>query len=233
MKQSLFERLQAARAAKQAVGLVTRLADGSQCLVAGKEDAEVAGELALDAAARDEVRARVAKVQSGTLAADENLFLRVYAPPPRLIIVGAVHIAQVLAPMAAMAGFEVTIIDPRRAFASEARFPGVALSDEWPKEAMARLAPDAQTAIVTLSHDPKFDDPALAAALASPAFYIGALGSSRTQAKRVARLKELGLEPQLARIHAPIGLDLGGRAPAEIAISVLAQIIQVRYRDSN
>ena len=227
MKAALFDALQAARIAKRSVALVTRLGDGSQCLL---EQGTLRGELALDEAQLEEVKKRLAAVQSGTLAGDENLFVRIYAPAPRMLIVGAVHIAQVLAPMAAMAGFEVTIIDPRRAFASEERFPGVALTDEWPGEAMARLAPDAQTAVVTLSHDPKLDDPALVAALASPAFYIGALGSSRTQAKRIARLKEQGMESELHRIHAPVGLDLGGRSPAEIAVSALAQVIQVRYR---
>jgi xanthine dehydrogenase accessory factor len=146
-----------------------------------------------------------------------------------MVIVGAVHVTQALAPMAAMAGFEVTVVDPRRAFATAERLPGVTVSTEWPDEALARLAPDAQTAVVTLSHDPKIDDPALIAALNSRCFYIGALGSKRTHAARVERLSAEGLAAELPRIHAPVGLDLGGRSPAEIAVSILAQVIRARY----
>ena len=180
-----------------------------------------------------EVRQRLDSNQPGILTSTGHHFLGVYAPPPRLLIVGAVHIAQALAPMAARAGFEVTLIDPRRAFASVERFPDVALRDDWPDEALAALQPDAATAIVTLSHDPKLDDPALAVALGSPAFYIGALGSRRTHARRLERLREEGFDdPTLARIHAPVGLDLGGRLPAEIAVAILAQLIQARYRET-
>jgi xanthine dehydrogenase accessory factor len=164
------------------------------------------------------------------LAGSENLFVRSYARPPRLIVVGAAHISQFLAPMAALAGFEVIVIDPRRAFASAERFPGVTLIDAWPDQAFERLKLDATSAVVTLTHDPKIDDPALIAALASPVFYVGALGSTRTHAKRVARLTEEGFGDKVARIHAPVGLDLGGRAPREIAVSILAEVIQVRYR---
>ncbi|CAB1369286.1 XdhC family protein [Denitratisoma oestradiolicum] len=224
---SLLDALLAARMDNRPVALVTRLSDGCQCLV---EAGIAKGDLVLDDRLLAAVSARLQGEQSGLLEADENLFVRVYLGAPRLLIVGAVHIAQSLAPMARLAGYEVTVIDPRRAFASPERFPGVYLSDEWPDEALARLAPDARTAVVTLSHDPKLDDPALIAALNSPAFYIGALGSTRTHAKRVARLTDEGLGEQLARIHAPVGLDLGGRAPAEIAVSVLAQIIRCRYR---
>jgi len=145
-------------------------------------------------------------------------------------VVGAAHISQFLAPMATLAGFEVIVIDPRRAFASAERFPGVTLVDEWPDVALERLQLDATTAVVTLTHDPKLDDPALIAALQSPVFYIGALGSTRTHAKRVARLTEAGLGDKVARIHSPVGLDLGGRAPCEIAVSILSEVIQVRYR---
>ena len=223
----LFPRLMALRAAQRPAATVTRLADGVQALV---EADAVGGDLPLAAADVDRVRAGFAGGRSEVLDEAGTLFARVYAPAQRLLIVGAVHISQALAPMAAMAGFDVTVIDPRRAFASTERFPGVTLLDEWPDDAMQRLAPDSQTAVVTLTHDPKLDDPALAAALASPAFYIGALGSSRTHAKRVARLTEQGLADQLARIHAPVGLDLGGRYPVEIAVAILAQIIQTRYR---
>jgi xanthine dehydrogenase accessory factor len=132
--------------------------------------------------------------------------------------------------MAALAGFEVIIIDPRQAFATEARFPGVTLVTQWPGPALAQLGLDDHTAVVTLTHDPKLDDPALIAALQSPVFYIGALGSSRTHARRVERLREHGLGELTSRIHAPVGLDLGGRGAAEIAVSVLAQLIQKRYQ---
>lgn len=227
MKAEALARIAAAQADRCPVALVTRLADGRQALLS---DGAFAGDLGIDEGAAEEVRARLSAGQSGTLAADPGLFVRVYLAAARLIIVGAVHIAQILAPMAALAGFDVTVVDPRRAFASPERFPGVALIDDWPDEALARLVPDAQTAVVLLSHDPKLDDPALHAALASPAFYIGALGSRRTHEKRLARLEEAGLAHLAHRIHAPVGLNLGGCAPAEIAVAALAQIIQVRYR---
>jgi xanthine dehydrogenase accessory factor len=162
--------------------------------------------------------------------AESDLFVQVHNPPPRLIIIGAVHIAQALAPMAAIANYQVNIIDPRGAFATAARFPGVSLSDDWPDEAMEALAPDSQTAIVTLTHDPKLDDPALMVALRSPAFYITSLGSRRTHAKRVERLTAAGMETDnLARLHAPAGLDIGAMSPAEIAVSIMAQMTAVRY----
>ncbi len=227
MKAEYFEALAAHRAAGRSCALVTRLADGAQALI---EPAGARGELALTAEQLAEVAELLHAGASAPLSSDEGLFARTYAASPRLLVVGAVHICQFLAAMATMAGYQVTVIDPRRAFASEERFPGVTLTDEWPDEAMERLAPDAQTAVVTLTHDPKLDDPALAAALRSPAFYVGALGSRRTHAKRVERLTAEGLGDQLGRIRAPVGLDLGGRSPAEIAVSVLAQIIQVRHR---
>jgi xanthine dehydrogenase accessory factor len=223
----VLDGLLTAHACNRPVAWVTRLSDGVQCLV---DEAGATNALALDEAVLAEVRSRFRTEQSGVLEADEDLFVRVYLSPLRLLVVGAVHIAQALAPMAQLAGYAVTVIDPRRAFASRERFPDVSVSDEWPDEALARLAPDARTAVVTLSHDPKLDDPALIAALNSPAFYIGALGSTRTHAKRVARLGEAGFTALLPRIHAPVGLDLGGRSPAEIAVSILAQIIHCRYR---
>jgi LAO/AO transport system ATPase len=224
----LLGRLLAERASSHPVALVTRLSDGLKALV---RDEDAAGDLALDddsvAAARRLLRAD----KSGLIeVAGESLFVRSHAPASRLLIVGAVHITQALARMAAMAGFAVTVIDPRRAWATAERFPGVALSHEWPDEALAQRPPDCNTAVVTLSHDPKLDDPALIAALKSKAFYIGALGSTRTHAKRVERLTAAGLAAAIPRIHAPVGLDLGGRSPAEIAVSVLAQVIQARYR---
>jgi xanthine dehydrogenase accessory factor len=228
MKAELFERLSAECAAGRVVTLVTRLADGAQALVCGEE---VSGELELTAAEHEEIRQRLRGDGSGVLESSGGaLFARCYARAPRLIVVGAVHITQALAPMAAMAGFEVVVVDPRRAFATAERLPGVTVTTEWPDEALARLGLDAQSAVVTLSHDPKLDDPALIAALQSPCFYVGALGSSRTHARRVARLAEAGLSAEaIARIHAPVGLDLGGRSPAEIAVSIVAQVIQARY----
>jgi xanthine dehydrogenase accessory factor len=168
--------------------------------------------------------------RSGVLPESEDLFVRSYARAPRLIVIGAAHISQFLAPMATLAGFDVAVIDPRRAFAAEHRFEGVKLINAWPDEALQDLKLDSTSAVVTLTHDPKLDDPALIAALASPAFYVGALGSTRTHAKRVERLTEAGLGDKVKRIHAPVGLNLGGRAPREIAVSILAQVIQVRYR---
>jgi xanthine dehydrogenase accessory factor len=145
-----------------------------------------------------------------------------------MVIVGAVHITQALAPMAALAGYDVTVIDPRRAWATGNRLPGVQINDGWPDEAMEELAPDSRTAVITLTHDPKLDDPALAVALRSPAFYIGCLGSRRTHARRLERLGAQGFgESDFARIHGPLGLAIGARSPAEIAISAMAQLTEV------
>lgn len=228
MKAATLERLLAERRARRAVALVTRLSDGAQSLV---WDKDWNGDVALTAPQLAEARRLLAAGRSALIEeAPERLFVRAYGVPPRLFIVGAVHITQALAPMAALAGFEVTVIDPRRAWATAERLPGVSLSHEWPDKALARLGLDAGCAVVTLSHDPKLDDPALVAALASDAFYIGALGSTRTHAKRMERLAQQGLGEAAKRIHAPVGLDLGGRAPAEIAIAILAQIIQSRYQ---
>jgi xanthine dehydrogenase accessory factor len=141
-----------------------------------------------------------------------------------------VHIAQSLVPMAAIAGYAVTVVDPRGAFATDARFPGVTLATDWPDDALTALDPDRRTAIVTLTHDPKLDDPALHVALRSPAFYIGALGSRRTHARRVERLREAGFnDKEIGRIHAPIGLDIGAVSPAEISISILGQITEILH----
>ena len=157
---------------------------------------------------------------------DGRTFVAIHTPPLRMIVVGAVHIAQHLLPMARACGFDPVLIDPREVFGNDARFPGETIREDWPDEAMAALAPDARTAVVTLTHDPKLDDPAIRATLGTEAFYLGCLGSTRTHAKRVSRLQEAGFtEGQIARIHAPVGLDLGGRSPAEIAVSVMAEII--------
>jgi len=159
----------------------------------------------------------------------ERWFLHPLAPPPRLLIVGAVHIAQVLVPLAEAAGFAVSVIDPRGGFATAARFPGVRLIQAWPDEALTALAPDARTAVVTLTHDPKLDDPALDLALRGPAFFIGSLGSRKTQAARLERLAALGHAPvALARIRGPVGLAIGALTTPEIAVSILAEVIACR-----
>jgi xanthine dehydrogenase accessory factor len=158
---------------------------------------------------------------------EDGRFIAIHNPPLRLIVVGAVHIAQPLLQIARTCGFAPTLIDPRAAFGSAERFPGETILDDWPDEALAALKPDARTAIVTLTHDPKLDDPAIRAALNSPAFYLGCLGSTRTHAKRVDRLTAEGFtQGQIAKIHAPVGLDIGAKSPAEIAVSVMAQIIE-------
>lgn len=159
---------------------------------------------------------------------DSGEFIAVFNPPLRLMIIGAVHIAQALVPMAKLAGYDPVLIDPREAFASAARFGQTALRHDWPDEALAAEGLDARTAVVTLTHDSKLDDPAILTALASEVFYLGCLGSTRTHAKRLDRLRAAGLsEADLARIHAPVGLDIGAKTPGEIALSVLAQITQV------
>ncbi|WP_419556472.1 XdhC family protein [Roseomonas haemaphysalidis] len=167
---------------------------------------------------------------SSLTVAGADWFVHPYNPPLRLIVVGAVHVAQALVPMAAGCGFAVTVVDPRGAFATTERFgTDVVLRDEWPDDALQALAPDTRTAVVTLTHDPKLDDPALEVALRSPAFYVGALGSRKTHAKRLDRLREAGLdEAALARIAAPVGLNIGAVTAPEIALSVLAQIVARR-----
>jgi xanthine dehydrogenase accessory factor len=223
MKLDLLKAAMAATASGRSAALATNLKSGLQAFVQG---AEKEGELALDPATVSALEAAVRDDRSTTVETTGGpVFIEVFNPPLRCFVVGAVHIAQPLAQMAALAGYAVTIIDPRSAFASELRFPGVALSTEWPDDAMAVLRPDRRTAVVTLTHDPKIDDPALIAALRSEAFYIGALGSRKTHASRCQRLAEVGFAPaDLARIHGPIGLNIGALSPAEIAISVLAQI---------
>lgn len=208
--------------------LVTEVASGKHAIV--ERDA-ASGSLALDAAALAKVRALIAADRSGFVDEGETLFAGVFNPPLRLIVVGAVHIAQSLVPIAREAGFGVVVVDPRGAFATEARFPGVAKSAAWPDEALAEIGIDTRTAVVVLSHDPKIDDPALRAALESEAFYIGALGSRKNHEKRLARLAESGFDAvQLGRIHGPVGLDLGGKSPAEIALAIVAQMVQVKNR---
>src|SRR4051812_19224248 len=178
MKRALLDHLLAERAAKHPVALVTAIPGGAQALVT---ETGVKGDLGLDNAALNEIRPLMSRDKSGIVEVEgRKLFVQCHTPPPRLMIVGAVHIAQALAPMASLAGYGVTVIDPRRAFATDSRFPGIDMRGEWPDEAMTALEPDRRTAVVTLTHDPKLDDPALQAALRSPAFYIGALGSKKT-----------------------------------------------------
>jgi xanthine dehydrogenase accessory factor len=221
MKAATLARLQAERAAKRAVVLLTRLSDGAQLLWPGDE---------MPAALVEASKAALGSEEAGNVAlGDETWFIHPHNPPLRIIVVGAVHIAQAMAPMAAPLGFSMVVVDPRRAFASEERLPGITLSTDWPDEAMAALTPDARTAVVTLTHDPKLDDPALDAALKSEAFYIGALGSRRTHAKRVARLAELGHGAEaMGRIHAPVGLNIEAITAPEIALSIMAEIVAAR-----
>ena len=230
MKRTLLARALAVSRAGRPAALVTHLKSGQHAIL---EEDDVEGELHLDATALGAVRVAIRDDRSTTIeAADGRLFVEVFNPALRLIVVGAVHAAQPLARMAAIAGYAVTIVDPRSAFATEERFPGVALSTDWPEDAMPRLKPDRRTAIVTLTHDPKIDDPALTVALKSDAFYVGALGSKRTHAGRSQRLKEAGFsDADIARIHGPVGLSIGALTPAEIAISILAQITQVLRAD--
>lgn len=221
MTPDLLSALQAAKAEKRAVVLATRLPDGEQRLVpdpAAPADLNAAAERALG---RDE---------SGTVnVGGADWFLQVHNPPLRLIVVGAVHIAQALVPFASGVGFAVTVVDPRRAFASDERFPDVTVRTDWPDEALDELKPDSRTAVVTLTHDPKLDDPALDRALRSLAFYIGALGSRRTHAARLKRLRELGHdEAALARIKGPVGLSIEAVTAPEIALSIVAELIAVR-----
>ena len=229
MKRRTIEAILAARDAKRPAALVTNFESGLQSIVYPDE---ITGDLDLAeesvAAARGALgHDRSGRIEDGGAA----LFVQVFNPPARLIVVGAVHIAQPLAPMAALAGYAVTVVDPRGAFATDRRFPGVSLTDDWPDQALAALAPDRRTAVVTLTHDPKLDDPALTAALRSEAFYIGALGSRRTHAARLERLREAGFDDtELARIHGPVGLSIGAKSPAEIAVSILAQITEVAHR---
>jgi xanthine dehydrogenase accessory factor len=246
-----LQRLQAIRAEGRPVALLTDLTTGLQALI---DDDDTYGSLGLLPDQLALVRQRLAADHSGIVVMraagadngsdndngngngneedDEDpprVFVHVFAPPPRLFIVGAVHIAQALLPMAEAAGYAVSVIDPRDSFASAERFPGVVIDRRWPDEALSDPAPDARTAVVTLTHDPKLDDPALMAALRSPAFYVGALGSRHNQAVRCRRLTEQGVSAaDIARVHGPVGLAIGARSPAEIAVAILAELTAVR-----
>lgn len=203
--------LVALRAARRAVGYVVDLADWSRRLVGPGQDGEVDARLRGD--------------KSGI---EEGRFIAPHNPPLRLIVVGAVHVAQPLVVMARLAGYDPVVVDPRESFAAAARFPGETIMDMWPDEALAGLALDRRTAVVTLTHDPKLDDPAIAVALRSECFYLGCLGSRKTHAARVDRLRAAGFsDAEIGRIHAPVGLAIGAQGPGEIAVSILAQVTAV------
>lgn len=205
---ALLEQLVAARAARERVAVVSPPQESARRLV------------------REGFEQRFRMDRSGF--EEDGSFVTIHNPPLRMIIVGAVHIAQALVPMARLAGFDPLLVDPRPAFGSSERFPGETILDDWPDEAVTALGLDGRTALVLLTHDPKLDDPALMAALRSEVFYIGALGSTRTHAKRVARLDEAGFSgEEIGRIHAPVGLDIGAAGPAEIAVSILAECLTV------
>jgi xanthine dehydrogenase accessory factor len=209
LSEALLADLVHARAEGRAVALVTQPEGWTRGLVPGGGDAAVDARLRSDRSGMEE----------------DGRFIAVHNPALRLIVVGAVHIAQPLVTIARTCGYDCTLIDPRAAFGSLARFPGEVILEDWPDDALASLSPDARTAVVTLTHDPKLDDPALRFALRAPVFYIGALGSKKTHAKRVDRLRAAGFtEAEIARIQAPVGLDIGARSPAEIAVSIMAQI---------
>ncbi len=225
MKLSILKALNEERAARRAAIVVTDTASGEQRLVKGAD-------IATDPL-RDVLEAHIRSGKSGMEEiAGSKVFLTVHVPPPRLVITGAVHISQALAPMAKLLGYDVTIVDPRTAFATPERFPDVTVLAQWPSEALPPLNIDRFTAFVALTHDPKIDDPALTHALSKDCFYIGALGSRKTHARRVDRLKGAGIgDNEIARIHAPIGLDIGAVSPPEIAVSIMGQIT-ARLRQS-
>ncbi|MCG8447550.1 MAG: XdhC family protein [Hyphomicrobiales bacterium] len=219
MDLALLEALNAARANRKAVLLETGLESGAQRLIREAEPQD--GPLAA-------VYAECFRSGKAVRAETENgpVFIAAYLPPPRLIITGAVHISQALAPMAAFAGLDPIIVDPRTGFATEERFPKSRVIAEWPEDALPDIGVDRYTGLAALTHDPKIDDPALQAALSSDCFYIGALGSRKTHGKRVDRLKAQGFsEDKLAGIHAPIGLAIGAASPSEIAVAILAEVV--------
>ena len=218
MKLDILHALNAERAARRAVVVVTDVESGEQRLVKGDD-------VAADPI-REAIEKRLRMAKSGMEETPNGrVFLTVHVPSPQLVITGAVHISQTLAPLGQLLGYDVTIVDPRTAFASIERFPDVKVIAEWPDVALPPLNIDHYTAFVALTHDPKIDDPALLHALGRDCFYIGALGSRKTHGRRVTRLKEAGLtDADLARIHAPIGLQIGAVSPAEIAVAIMGEI---------
>jgi xanthine dehydrogenase accessory factor len=230
MKLQYIERAVAASRAGKPAAIATNLKSGEQSLIEGSA---ITGNLKIDDLIQSGISRALADDKSTTLDIPNGpVFVEVFNPPLRCFIVGAVHIAQPLARMTAELGFKVTVIDPRTAFATDARFPEIELSTEWPDEALARLKPDKRSVIITLTHDPKLDDPALIEALKSSAFFIGALGSRKTHAARLKRLSEQGFQQSdLDRIHGPVGLNIGAISPPEMAVSMLAQVIAVLRAD--
>jgi xanthine dehydrogenase accessory factor len=223
MKAATLRALNEARNAKRAVMLATWLDTGEERLIGLDEPVEESISNAVaEAFAHD---------RSTTVEVDgRDLFLNVFNPPLRLVVIGAVHVAQPLATLAQIAGYDVTIVDPRRAWTDPARFPGIRVLDTWPDDALRALELDHRTAVATLTHDPKIDDPALHIALRAPVFYVGCLGSRRTHAKRLDRLHEAGFSTtETDRINAPIGLDIGARSHAEIALSVMTEVVAAQH----
>lgn len=221
MKADIFEQIMDARAQRKPVALVTALDAGHQRVVARDHAADDILAKVLDEAFRFD-RSGVHKVPEG------EFFVHIYNPPLRLVIIGAVHIAQAVIPIAKAVGYDIVVIDPRGAFATGARFPDIALHAEWPDEILPKLGLDQRSAMLALTHDPKIDDPSLHIALKSKVFYIGALGSKKTQASRRQRLTDAGFgEADLARIHGPIGIDIGAQGAPEIAISIMAELTRV------
>jgi xanthine dehydrogenase accessory factor len=218
VKLAILSALNRERSARRAAIVVTDVESGAQRLV---KRADVAGD-----PLKELLEKHLRMGKSGMAETPQGrVFLTVYVPPPRLVITGAVHISQALAPMAKLAGYDVTIVDPRTAFASSERFPDVKVIADWPDAALPPLAIDHYTAFVALTHDPKIDDPALTHALERDCFYIGALGSKKTHARRIERLKAQGVaDAALARIHSPIGLAIGAVSPAEIAVAIIGEI---------
>jgi xanthine dehydrogenase accessory factor len=220
MKLDILTALNAERQARRAAIIVTDVTSGTQRLIKAAD------------APKDPLRSALAEhLRTGKSGMEETpegrAFFTVHVPAPQLVITGAVHISQALAPIGKMLGYDVTIVDPRTAFASPERFPDVKVIAEWPEEALPPLNVDRYTAFVALTHDPKIDDPALTHALKRDCFYIGALGSRKTHARRVERLKQQGFsDADIARIQAPIGLDIGAVSPAEIAVAIMAQITE-------
>ena len=230
MKLSYLEKALAASRKGMPAAIATNLVSGQQSLVVGSE---TSGSLAVDDSVRSGLAKALADDRSTTIeTASGAVFIEVFNPPLRCFLIGAVHIAQPLARMAAMLDYRVTVVDPRTAFATDARFPEIELSTEWPDEALQRLKPDKRSAVITLTHDPKLDDPALTEALKSQAFYIGALGSRKTHAARLRRLAEFGFkDADFARIHGPIGLNIGAISPAEVAVAILGQVTSALRAD--
>jgi xanthine dehydrogenase accessory factor len=222
MQQTTLSQILDDRAARRPLVLATNLKSGDEKILYPIDKYEESDLVMEAAAAIHADKSRTVETPDG------SVFLHVFNPPLRIILIGAVHISQPLARMAALAGYEVVVVDPRRAFASAARFPGVEVRTDWPDEALEDLAPNLRTAVVTLTHDPKLDDPALHVALRSDAFYIGSLGSKKTHRTRVGRLTEAGFdEDTIGRILGPVGLSIGATSPAEIAVAILAQITDV------